>query len=232
MVGWHQQLDEHEFEKTPKGQGRTGKPGVMQSMGLQRVRLDLVTEQKQDLTTRFWGSSSSISFPLPLPSRISIFLSKLTTCVWSRSCASPLMHLMLSLCSPLSRPISRANIPCAITLLKGADLTLLLNSFLIYVSFLTARLFGDVSGAPRVGFYGQNSFIKMSFNINENSTLRSQNYLQKVFKNQITVVAPNFPSMTMGRLYNPLLPYFLICKVAIIIVSYRVLMELNESIHV
>ena len=28
------------------------------------------------------------------------------------------------------------------------------------------------------------------------------------------------------------LPYFLICKVAIITVSYRVLMELNESIHV
>ena len=37
------------------------------------------------------------------------------------------------------------------TLLKGADLTLLLNAFLRYVSFLTARLFGDVSGAPRVG---------------------------------------------------------------------------------
>ena len=134
---------------------RTGKPGVLQSMGSQRVGLDLATEQKQqDLTTRFWGSSSSISFPLPLPSKISIFLSQLTTCVWSRSCVSALTRPVLSLCSPLSWPISRANTPCTITLLKGADLTLLLNAFLRYVSFLTARLFGDVSGAPRVGSYG------------------------------------------------------------------------------
>ena len=35
MVGWHHQLNGHEFEETPE---RTGKPGVLQSMGSQRVR--------------------------------------------------------------------------------------------------------------------------------------------------------------------------------------------------
>ena len=38
MVGWHHQLDEHEFEQAlgdGKGQGRTG---VLQSMGSERVR--------------------------------------------------------------------------------------------------------------------------------------------------------------------------------------------------
>ena len=46
MVGWHHRLDGQEFEQTPgdEGQGRTGKPGVLQSMGLQRVRHDWATE--------------------------------------------------------------------------------------------------------------------------------------------------------------------------------------------
>ena len=34
MVGWHHQLDGHEFAQT-LGDG-VGKPGVLQSMGLQR----------------------------------------------------------------------------------------------------------------------------------------------------------------------------------------------------
>ena len=48
MVGWHHQLDGHEFEQG--GQGSwwcTGKPGMLQSMGLQRVRHDIVTKQQQ-----------------------------------------------------------------------------------------------------------------------------------------------------------------------------------------
>ena len=36
MVGWHYQLNEHEFEQG-LGVG-DGKPGVLQSMGSQRVR--------------------------------------------------------------------------------------------------------------------------------------------------------------------------------------------------
>ena len=41
MVGWHHQLDEHEFEQAPGvGDRLTGKPSVLQSMGLQRVRHD------------------------------------------------------------------------------------------------------------------------------------------------------------------------------------------------
>ena len=46
MVGWHRQLSGHEFEQTlgdvtTSGRcpsKRTGKPGMLQSMGSQRVR--------------------------------------------------------------------------------------------------------------------------------------------------------------------------------------------------
>ena len=37
MVGWHHRLGGHEFEQTPGVGDRTGKPGVLQSMGSQRV---------------------------------------------------------------------------------------------------------------------------------------------------------------------------------------------------
>ena len=48
MVGWHHQLNGHEFEQAlgiGAGQGSlvccwTGKPGVLQSMGLRRVGHD------------------------------------------------------------------------------------------------------------------------------------------------------------------------------------------------
>ena len=44
MVEWHHRLDGHEFEQAP-GVGRwTGRPGVLQSIGLQRVGHDWVTE--------------------------------------------------------------------------------------------------------------------------------------------------------------------------------------------
>ena len=36
MVGWHHQLDGHEFEQALRV-GETGKPGVLQSMGSQSV---------------------------------------------------------------------------------------------------------------------------------------------------------------------------------------------------
>ena len=46
MVGWHHQLNGHESEKTlGDGEGQ----GSLQSMGSQRVRHDLVTEQQQNL---------------------------------------------------------------------------------------------------------------------------------------------------------------------------------------
>ena len=38
MVGWHHQLNGHEFEPSSKSWWWTGRPGVLQSMGLQRVR--------------------------------------------------------------------------------------------------------------------------------------------------------------------------------------------------
>ena len=43
MVGWHHLLDGPEFEQAP---GDSKGPGVLQSMGSQRVRHDLATEQQ------------------------------------------------------------------------------------------------------------------------------------------------------------------------------------------
>ena len=43
-VGWHHQFNGHEFEQTGRW-WRTGKPGMLQSMGSQRVGHNLVTEQ-------------------------------------------------------------------------------------------------------------------------------------------------------------------------------------------
>ena len=42
MVGWHHQLGEHESEQTHEGQEtvKDRKPGVLQSMGSQRVGHD------------------------------------------------------------------------------------------------------------------------------------------------------------------------------------------------
>ena len=45
MVGWHHQLNGHEFEQTP-GDSEGGKLGMLQSMKLQRVRHDLATEEQ------------------------------------------------------------------------------------------------------------------------------------------------------------------------------------------
>ena len=44
MVGWNHWFNGHEFEQTP-GDSGTGKPGVLESLGLQRVGYDWVTEQ-------------------------------------------------------------------------------------------------------------------------------------------------------------------------------------------
>ena len=47
MVEWHHRITGHEFGQTPGDKWRTGKPGMLQSMGLQRVGHDSVTEQQQ-----------------------------------------------------------------------------------------------------------------------------------------------------------------------------------------
>ena len=44
MVGWHHQLDGHEFEWAPRVGWWTGRPGMVQSMGSQRVVHDWATE--------------------------------------------------------------------------------------------------------------------------------------------------------------------------------------------
>ena len=58
MVGWHHWLNEHVFEQTPRRWWRTGKPGMLQSMGSKRPGHDLVTEQQARLgdlvQLRFW----------------------------------------------------------------------------------------------------------------------------------------------------------------------------------
>ena len=47
MVGWHHRLNGHEFEKTLRYSEGQGNPGILQSMGSQRVRYHLATEQQQ-----------------------------------------------------------------------------------------------------------------------------------------------------------------------------------------
>ena len=46
MVGWHHQLNGHEFEQAPRVGGGQ-KPDELQPMGSQRVEHNLVTEQRQ-----------------------------------------------------------------------------------------------------------------------------------------------------------------------------------------
>ena len=50
MAGWHHQLNGHEFEQAHGVGDGTGKPEMLQSMVLQRVRRDWVTE----LSTEHW----------------------------------------------------------------------------------------------------------------------------------------------------------------------------------
>ena len=47
MVWWHHQLNGHECEQALGDGEGTGKPGVLQSMGSQRIRHNWVTEQQQ-----------------------------------------------------------------------------------------------------------------------------------------------------------------------------------------
>ena len=45
MVGWHHQLNEHEFEQTLRdSEGQS--PGMLQSMTSQRIEHNLATEQQ------------------------------------------------------------------------------------------------------------------------------------------------------------------------------------------
>ena len=45
MFGWHHRLDGHEFDQAlGVGEGQ-GKPGMLQSMGLQRVGHNLASQQ-------------------------------------------------------------------------------------------------------------------------------------------------------------------------------------------
>ena len=52
MVGWHHQLDGHEFEADSGSWWWTGKPGMLQPMGLQRVRHNWATELNQFIYTQ------------------------------------------------------------------------------------------------------------------------------------------------------------------------------------
>ena len=51
-VGCHHRLNGHDFEQTQRW-WRTGKPAMLQSMGFQRVRHNLVTEKQQQIVLSF-----------------------------------------------------------------------------------------------------------------------------------------------------------------------------------
>ena len=44
MVEWHHRFNGHEFEQTLEDSEGQGKSGMLQSIGLQRVKHDIVTE--------------------------------------------------------------------------------------------------------------------------------------------------------------------------------------------
>ena len=68
MVGWHHQLDEHESEQPP-GWWRTGKPGVLQSMGLQRVKLSTWSNQELSPNILSWWRRKRQPTPELLPGK-------------------------------------------------------------------------------------------------------------------------------------------------------------------
>ena len=72
MVGWHHQLDGHEFEQAPGVGGWTGKPGVLQSVGLQIVGHDQATELHWT-ENKQWNPTMSILSCLPYSSLHNIF---------------------------------------------------------------------------------------------------------------------------------------------------------------
>ena len=57
MVGWHHRLNGHESEQTGRW-GRTGKPAMLQSLGSQRVRHNLATEQQQPNNPKLRGKGN------------------------------------------------------------------------------------------------------------------------------------------------------------------------------
>ena len=77
MVGWNHWLDWHEFEQAPGVWWWTGKPGVPQSMGLQRVD---ITVTQLNWTVKLYLDPmscvlSSLACPLSLPEMLSLILS-------------------------------------------------------------------------------------------------------------------------------------------------------------
>ena len=66
MVGWHHWLNGREFEQTSWDSDGQSSTGVPQSMGSQKVRHDLATEQEQQqrdqLTSRITGGLAPYSF--------------------------------------------------------------------------------------------------------------------------------------------------------------------------
>ena len=61
MVGWHSLLDGHEFWPSSGSWWWTGKPGMLQSMGPQRVRHDWVTEMNWTCVVKSVDSGARLS---------------------------------------------------------------------------------------------------------------------------------------------------------------------------
>ena len=90
MLDSYHQLNGHEFEQTLGDFWRTGKPGVLQSTGWQRVQCDLATGQQQ----RQYKSSSA-SPPSPLPSKVFCFFLSYTSWISaSHSVLTPLVSIL------------------------------------------------------------------------------------------------------------------------------------------
>ena len=68
MVGWHHWLNGHEFTQKLHEIMKDGKPGVLQSMGSQRVGHDWATDQQQ--STLDWVATGGVDCEIKVQSRM------------------------------------------------------------------------------------------------------------------------------------------------------------------
>ena len=84
----------------------TGKPGVLQSMGSQRVRHNWATEQQQSLVTEITLPLPSWSFATPAPGTPCLRGASGSTWHTELSLSHPSHHLPVSLCCYLHTPFT------------------------------------------------------------------------------------------------------------------------------
>ena len=123
MVGWHHWLNEHEFEQAPgvgEGQRSLTPGGWPQSMGLQRVGHDWLTEQQQQIITSLLQSPLRFCRPYYVYQTIHLTLYKSECAKCYSKLAFPSEIFLLSgLNSTLQQGPIKSPLLCCLHLLPG-----------------------------------------------------------------------------------------------------------------